>query len=199
MAGTATSWKTTNLAQNAGQLWVDLAIPGAGARLTLDADGTPDATANASAKHLGATKAGVKVMAKSALLDFFVDEFRAPVVRGVDTVEMGISGELVGVTDSILVAFLLPGVGTYATASGYKQVQIGRKAIAYSSIAHIYPLIEDTTKFGIFAVYSALNNTGVEWAIARKELGSTPFAFVGNEITSRAATDTLGNIWNQIA
>lgn len=199
MAGTATSWKTTNIAQNAGQLWAELAVPGASARLTLDADGTPDATANPSAKHLGATRSGVKVLAKSTLIEFFADEFQAPIRKNIDTVSMGITGELLGVTDSILVAFLLPGVGTYATASGYKQVTVGRKALAYSSIAHIYPLVEDSTKLGLFHIYNAINDAGVEWAVARKELGATPFSFVGTEITSRAATDTLGNIWNQIA
>lgn len=199
MAGTAKTWNTSNIAQNAGALWAELAIPGAGARLTLDSDGTPDATANPNAIHLGATKAGSKVMVKSTLQKFYVDEFRGPVVSNIDGVEMGIAGELVGVTKSELLAFLLPGVGTYATASGYKQVTIGAKAIAYSSIALIFPLVEDTTKNGIFHLYSAINDPGVEFAIGRKELGFTPFSFVGYEITSRAATDTLGNVWKQIA
>ena len=60
-------------------------------------------------------------------------------------------------------------------------------------------MIEDTTKWGVFNIYSALNDSGVEWAQSRKELGFTPANFVGYEITSRAATDTLGNFWKQIA
>lgn len=199
MAGTATSWKTTNIALNAGQLWANLAIPGASARLTLDADGTPDATANPSALHLGATKAGAKFMVKSSVTKYNVDEFRAPISASITAVEMGISCELVGVTHSELLAFLLPGVGTYSTASGYKQVTMGSKAIAYSSIACIFPLIEDTSKYGIFHLYSAINDSGVEWAQSRTELGFTPVSFVGYEITSRAAADTIGNSWKQIA
>jgi hypothetical protein len=199
MAGTAVSWKTTNIALNPGQLWANLAIPGAGARLTLDADGTPDATANPSALHLGATKAGAKFMVKSTVTNVQVDEFRAPISSFVDAVQMGISAELVGVTHSELLAFLLPGVGTYSTASGYKQVTIGSKAIVYSSIACIFPLIEDVTKYGVFHIYSGLNDAGVEWAQARTELGGTPVSFVGYEITSRAVADTLGNVWKQIA
>lgn len=199
MAGTAPSWRTTNIAQNAGQLWGSLAIPGAGARITLDADGTPDATANSTAFHYGATKAGSKLMIKSSLTKYYVDEFRGPIVTNLDTVEMGISADLVGVTDMDVITNLLPGVGTYATASGYKQVRVGVKAIAYQSVALIFPLIEDTTKFGIFNLYSALNDTGVEWAQGRKELGFTPVSFVAYEITSRAATDTMGSYWKQIA
>lgn len=199
MAGTAPSWKTTAIAQNAGQLWANLAIPGAGARLTLDADGTPDATANPNAMHLGATKAGARLMIKSSLTNFNVDEFRAPIVTNIEAVQMGISAELVGVTDMDLMEFLLPGVATQATGSGYEQIRVGTKALVYSSVALIFPLIEDTTKYGIFHLYRAINDAGVEWAQSRTELGGTPVNFVGYEITTRAATDTVGAYWKQVA
>jgi hypothetical protein len=200
MAGTAPSWRTTALAQNAGQLWGSLAIPGAGARITLDTDGTPDATANATAFHYGATKAGSKLMIKATQTKFYVDEFRAPIITNIDSIEMGISAELIAVTDMDVITKLLPGVGTYATtASNFKEVRVGIKAITYESIALIFPLIENTAKFGIFNIYSALNDAGVEWAQSRKELGGMPVSFVGYEITTRAATDTLGNYWKQIA
>jgi hypothetical protein len=198
MAGTATSWKTTNIAQSAGQLWRGLAIPGAGARLTLFTDGTPDATANPSAKHMGATKAGARMMVKSTLTEYFADEFQAAIARNVDVVNMGISAELLGVTDLDLVAFLLPGVGTKSAGAQYEEVSIGRTAITYDSIADIFPLIEDTTKYGIFHVYRGLNDAGVEWAQGRKELGGIPINIVGQEITTRASTDTLGKIWKQV-
>lgn len=198
MAGTATDWKTAKIAQNAGWLWRGLAVPGAGARLTLHTDGTPDSTASPNAKHLGATRAGAKLMIKSTLQNFNVDEFRAPIVTNLDTVAMGISGELVGVTDMELMAWLLPGVGTRSTASGYDQVTVGSKAIAYDSIALIFPLIEDTTDYGVFHIYNGLNDPGVEFAVSRKELGFTPFSIVGYEITSRATADTLGSYWKQI-
>lgn len=200
MAGTAPSWRTTALALNAGQFWGSLAIPGAAARITLDADGTPDATANPTAFHYGATKAGSKLMIKSSQTKFYVDEFRGPIVTNIDSIEMGISAELVAVTDMDVVTKLLPGVGTYATtASTFKEVRVGIKAITYESVALIFPLIENTAKFGIFNIYSSLNDAGVEWAQSRKELGFIPVSFVGYEITTRAATDTLGCYWKQIA
>lgn len=198
MAGTPDAWKTANIAQNAGRLYRGLAIPGAGARLSLFSDNTPDITANPNAKHVGATKAGSKLMIKSTLNKFNVDEFRAPIVTNLDAVEMGISAELVGVTDMQLMEWLLPGVATRATAAGYDQNTIGSRAIVYDSIALIFPLIEDVTKVGVFHVYSGLNDSGVEWAVARKELGFTPISVVAYEITTRAAGDTLGNWWKQI-
>ncbi len=199
MAGTALDWKVAKVAQNAGQLWRGLAIPGAGARLTLFSDGTPDATANPNAKHMGATKAGAKLMVKSSNTKFTVDEFQGAIITNIDSIEMGISAELVGVTDMELMAYLMPGVGTRATASGYDEVSIGRKAITYDSIALIFPLIEDTSKFGVFHIYSGNNDTGVEWAQSRKELGFTPVSLIAYEVTTRAATDTMGKVWKQIA
>jgi hypothetical protein len=205
-SATAKSWRTTALAQNAGNLWGSLAIPSAGSRLLIHvADGTPDATANSTAFHFGATKAGAKLMVKPSFDKFNVDEFRGPVVTNIGAVEMGISAELVGITDMDVMTHMLPGVGTYSTgvASGdyvaYKMIQIGTKAITYQSVACIFPLIEDTSKWGVFNLYSALNDNGVEWAQSRKELGFTPANFVAFELTSRSAVDTLGCYWKQIA
>src|SRR6185369_2612959 len=98
MAGSATSWKTNAIALNAGQLWGSLAIPGAAARVTLFSDGTPDATANPTAFHYGATKAGSKVSIKSQQTKFYVDEFRGPIVTNIDQIDMSLAGEVVGVT-----------------------------------------------------------------------------------------------------
>lgn len=199
MAGTALSWKTTDIAQNAGQLWSGIPVPGAGARLTLAADGTPDATANPAAKHLGATTAGTKLMAKATYTSYNVDEFRAPIATNIDAVEMAISANLVGVTDLELMEILTPGLGTYSTASGYKQLTMGARAIVYTGIAFIFPLISDPTKYGVWHLYKALNTTGLEFTAARKELGSTPVSFTGYEITTRSAVDTIGSYWMQSA
>lgn len=200
MAGTTLTWNTDNVANNAGQLFYDLAIPGAGARLSLDASTkTPDSTANPSAKHAGATQEGATCSVKSSQTTYSVDEFRAPIITNVDAVSMTIAAALVGVTKHELMGFLLPGVGTYSTASGYKQVQMGSLAIVYSSVALIFPLIEDTTKVGVFHLYKSLNDAGIEFQVSRTKLAFTPINMVGHEITSRAATDTLGNYWKEIA
>lgn len=197
-AGTAVSWRGTALAQNAGQLWGQLAVPSAGSRITLYTDGTPEATANPTAFHFGVTKAGAKLSIKPKYTKYYADEFRGPLVTNVDEVEMMIAAELLAVTDMDVIKNLLAGVGTYATSSGYKQVTVGSLAIAYQCVAHIFPLIEDTTKWGVFNLYSSVNEAGVEWEQSRKALGSMPVSFSGYEVTTRAAADTLGNFWKQI-
>lgn len=197
MADVSDAWKTSNIAQNHGRLYRTVAVPGAGARPTMGAvAGVLD---SAVAVHMGATREGSKLMVKSELTKHYVDEFRGPIVTNIDTVAMGISAELVGVTDMQLAAYLLPGVGTRATGSGYDYVTVGSKAIAYDCVVLTYALIEDTTKTGWFMLYNAINDAGIEWAQGRKVLGGTPVSLVGYELTSRATADTLGQFGKVIA
>lgn len=199
MAGTSLSWKTTNIILGAGQLFANMAIPGAGARATLDATTkTPDSTANPNAIHLGATQAGTKVMIKTQLEEYYVDEFAAAVATNVSQVDASMEGGLVGVTDMDLLELLTPGMGTESAGSGYAQVTMGQRAIVYTSVALIAPLIEDTTKVMVVQFYKALNTTGVEINFGRKDLAFTPFNFKAYEVTTRAAADTLANVWKEV-
>lgn len=198
MAGTATDYNSLVIAQTKGQLWANLAIPGANARLTLHTDGTPESVANPTAKHLGMTKEGAKFMVKPSYDEYFADEFAAPIKTNVGTTEASIEAELIQVMDMNLLELLTPGIGTYSTAAGYMQVQLGSRAIVYTSIALIFPLEADATKFGVFHLYRANNTGGIEIGLGRKQLSGIGISFKGYEITSRAAVDTLGNAWKQI-
>lgn len=200
MAGTAVNWRGTELAVYEGQLWGQLAIPSASARLTLHTDWTPESVANPNAFHYGHTKDGVKARIKASYIDHYADESPSPLVSFVDKVDMGIAGALLAVTDMDVIKNLLAGVGTYATGSGYKQVTIGDFAIAYQSIACIFPLHSASSAYyGIFHCYSSFNKVGVEFDVARTKMGELPIDFMGYGITTRASTDTTGNYWKQIA
>jgi hypothetical protein len=83
MAGTATRYNPLTIPMGiVAQLWANLAVPAAAARITLDADGTPDATANPNAKHLGHTDAGLTVTARETNQDWFADENPFPIGPG---------------------------------------------------------------------------------------------------------------------
>ena len=192
------NWRISNMSALPGQLWIKGATPGAGALFTLHTDGTPDATLNTAVQHLGATKAGAKVMVKGTIDKISVDEFRSPVISTVGGSEMGISAELAAVNDTNVLTWMLPGIATRSiTAATSEQVKIGITAIVYTSAIHIFPLQADQTKYGYFHIYNGLNDTGVAWAISRKEAGFTPISIVGFELTTRAATDTMGCIFKQ--
>lgn len=200
MAGTSDSWRGTALGVGYGRLYGQMGTAAGGGRHTLDAStNTPDSTANASAFHFGVTDKGSKFGIKVSYTDFYGDEFRGPLVTTVDKVEMNIAATLLAVTDMDVIKNILAGVGTYSTASGYKQVTIGALAIAYQSVVNIFPLVEDPTKVGVFALYSAINKAGVEWDQARVSRAGIPVDFMAYEVTTRATADTLGNYWKQIA
>lgn len=199
MAGKATNWNTAAIANSKGQLWANLAIPGAGARLTLHTDGTPDSTANPNAVHLGMTREGAKYMVKPTFEDYFADEFRAPIKSQLTQIEAAITAELLQVHDSDLLALLSNGFGTRTTGTGYEQITFGEIAMVYTSIALIFPLEADPTKFGVFHLYKARNEGGIETELGRRKLSGVPINFKGLDITSRAAADTIGSFWKQVA
>lgn len=194
------NWRIAYMSALPGQFWVKTATPGASANLSVHTDGTPDATLNTVAQHLGGTKAGCKVMVKPTIDKFSIDEFRNPVITTVGGMQMGISAELAAVNDTNVLAWLLNGVATRTVTSNVtEQIKIGITALSYYGGVVLFPLQLDQTKFGWFHIYNGLNDAGVEWAITRKEPGFTPISFVGLELTTRALTDTMGAIVTQNA
>lgn len=199
MAGTATNWNVAAIANSIGQLWANVAIPAAGARLTLHTDGTPDSTASPNARHLGMTREGAKYMVKPTYEDYFADEFRAPIKSQITALEAAITAELLQVTDMALLELLSAGFGTKATGTGYEELALGEIALVYTSIALIFPLEADPTKFGVFHLYKTRNEGGIETDMGRKKLSGLPVNFKGLDIPSRAKADTLGKFWKQVA
>lgn len=204
-AATAKNWRVAASSLNPANVWGELAIPGAAARHRIhEADGTPDATANASAFHFGFTKGGVDLMVAPTFDKYKADEFRGPIITNISDLQMGIAGEFGAITDLVAMTKLLSGVATYATGAlsgddaAYTEMRIGTKAITYQSLAAIFELRETAGEWGIFHLYSALNDSGIKWKQSRTEQGFTPFNFVGFEITTRALTDTMGNVWKTV-
>ncbi len=200
MAGTATNYDTTTIiVDRVAQVWAGLAIPSASARLTLDADGTPDATANPNAIHLGHTVEGTTITIASALTKHFVDELEAPFKSSVDATEMMFEGRFAQVMDEDVLKQITAPFGTYATGSGYKEFSIGRKTLTYTSVAIIFPTPQDVTKFAVAHIYNGLNEAGLAFSISRKGMADTPFKFVAYGLSTRAVTDTVGKYWYQTA
>lgn len=198
MAGTATDWNVAAIANTKGQIWANLAIPGAGARITLATDGTPDATANPNAKHLGMTREGAAFLVKPKYDQYYADEFVAPIKTNLTEQEMMTTAELLQVTDTALLELLTPGVGTKSTGTGYEQVTFGQRALAYTSVAVIFPTEADPTKFAVFHLYKAMNEGGIDMKVGRKQLTGLPVSFRGYDITSRATADLSGSFWKQV-
>lgn len=199
MAGSPLAFSATQITNQYGWFWVGLAVPGAGARITLHTDGTPESVANPSAKHLGHTTEGWEMTANTTTEEQFLDEQVAAVDEAISELAVALAANL-GQTQDIsgVLQHLISGFGTYGTAAGYEQIQLGITSIIYTPCALITPTKADATKFMIYNLYKSKNDSGLANQIKRRGLGNNPVAFRGKAITSRAATDTVGNFWKQI-
>jgi hypothetical protein len=199
MAGSSKNFDTqTIIVDSVGEIWAGLAVPAANARITLYTDGTPESVANPNAIHLGHTKEGAKITINSSITKHYADEEAAPIKATVEQTEFMIEGNFLQLLDEDVLKKLTAGFGTYGTAAGYKQFQIGRRALVYESIALIFPTPADITKFAVGHIYNAINEGGLGFGVSRKGMAESPFKFVGYGLTSRAASDSLGNYWWQI-
>lgn len=199
MAGTAKSYDATKIILGPGDLWLNVAVPSAAARMTLHTDGTPDSTANPQAKHLGMTKEGCEITYKPNVQDFEADEITSPFLSRIITEELSIKGEMFQVFDWALLAKMTVG-GTYNTNTAYEEMTLGGlSTVTTMSIALIAPDINNpTTKFVVCQIYKTYNKAGWNFRETRKQPASLPFEFMGLSVTSRASGDQIGNIWKQV-
>jgi len=185
-------WDVLKTIQTQAQIWAGLAIPGAGAGLTLDANGEPDPTANPLRKHLGHTAEGAEALVKPTYNNFNVDESPVAFKRSVGDCEMAIVANLVQLEDMDIATLLLPGIATKSSPTGHTRLTFGLIPVVYSCIAIIWPRETDPTKFGYVMGYRMANDEGLAMQFGRTKLAGAPVSFKAFGITSRASTDIFG-------
>jgi|ERR1051325_1270051 hypothetical protein len=202
MAGTALNWNTINIPRGKRvELWAKVAVPGAGARITLATDGTPDATANPTALPLGRTVDGAEIQYATTLQNRVSDEFDAPFDSSIEMVEGIIACNIMNTLDTDIMNLIMVGT-TKAVGTGYEELSFGGlQSVVKVSVVAIFEMPEDSTKRGVFQLYSALNNQKLAWRIRHSgnAIGSTPVAFQGYSVSSRATGDQVGKYWKQVA
>lgn len=185
---------------NFGKLYVGLAIPAANAHTKLASDGTPDAVENPAAVHVGITDKGVKFTGKATVQKFYGDEFAYPLNEVITVVDASFSGNFLQIMDFDVLAAMTKGIGTRNDGAGFQKIDLGTlNAPIYQSIALIFPLLEDPTRFGIFHLYKAMQTAGFDFDISKKAQASSPFTFEGTGITTRATTDQIGYICKEVS
>lgn len=198
MPGTATNFNANQIAIGPGKAWLNVAVPGTGARLTLHTDGTPESVANPNAKHLGLTEAGTTMKIGNNIESFEADELTAPYRQQLTGDEATISGNMLQTENTELVEKMLPG-GTRTTGAGYEQVTFGGKiTITGFSVAVIAPTAADATKYAVFQLYNCINFGGLEYTLSRKTPSSSPFEFQGQSVSTRVEGDQVGSYWKQV-
>src|SRR6478735_7818568 len=93
-----------NLGGTANAPW-DL---GAGIRLLLHTDGSPNATQNPNAINLGMTEGGENFSVKPTKTDFFADEFTDPIASRVTAEEVLLAGSLLQIADMAVQQIMNP-------------------------------------------------------------------------------------------
>lgn len=203
MAGSTKSYDATKIILGPGDLWLDVAVPSAGARATIDTTSgshTPDSTAHPNAKHLGMTMEGTEVAYAPNVQDFEADEITAPYLSRIITEVLSIKGKMLQVFDWDLLESMTVG-GVKATGSGYEELPIGgRSSVTTTSILLIAPdITTPATYYTVVQLYKTYNSAGWAFPITRKNPASLAFEFKGQAITTRAVGDQVGNIWKKVA
>lgn len=201
MAGTAKNYNANQIVLGPSDLWLNVAVPAASSRMTLDTDGTPDATANPNAIHLGMTAGGVTFEYVPEIQDFSSDELTAPHLSRIISERATLKGEFLQVFNWNLLEKMTVG-GTKSvdtnTSTGYEQLTMGGlSTISTFSIALIGLDISGTNQWWVVQLYKTFNRAGFNFTVTRKDQSRAPFEFNGQAVTSRAAGDQIGNFWHQ--
>lgn len=196
---TADNFSSTTVAIGPGKLYAGLAIPGAGGRLILSSDGTPDATQNPSALHLGYTQDGVEFKKGHTLTGFTPDETNYPIISRVTGEEASISGSLWQIMDFDIAVILDP-LATRSNLAGTQGMTFGGlTTFSYQSVAVIFPIEGSSAPviYGVFHLYKAVNDQGLAAKVTKTAPGASPFGFKGHTIPTRAAGDQVGRAYRQ--
>lgn len=206
MAGTANNWLTTRIALGPAKAYGNLGGTtnaewdlAAGVRLLLDTDGTPNATQNPFAVHLGMTEGGEEWSVKPTKTDFFADEFSNPITSRITAEEAVISGSLLQIADMAVQALMNP-TATRSDVGGTEGLTWGGVTTpVFRSFAVIWPVEGSSTLFNVFHIYKGYNDQGLAAQLTSKKLGASPFAIRAYAITTRTSGDQIARFYRQVS
>lgn len=179
------------------QIWAGLTVPLPGARLTLNAQGEPDATENPNRIQIGLTEAGARTDWGWEGEDEYFDEYPTPLGLDISRRYYNLTTTPAEILNWDVVELLANGIGTRDSGAGYDGILIGTSAITYTSVACIAPRRNDPTKFVVSHIYNAIIKPNAQIAFSRQERANIPVEFTGTPVTGRTPTSNLGHFWSQ--
>ncbi len=192
MAGTAKAYVPAAMNQGPGDIWIIGTPPSDSAqRLTLAADGTPDATAHPSSIHLGATTGPITFNLKNKAKDIMADQFDAPIDKFVEAVEGTLEAEMAQQSVDLLQQAFSTGV--YSTGTGYKQLTFGGIAQVPSvCVAAIAPKRMGAGLFLVSLLYKVATTDGFTVTYGRAKQSAHKLTFHGMVDITRTAGRQIG-------
>lgn len=199
MAGTSKNYNANQVVLGPSDVWLNVAVPSAGSRMTLHTDGTPDSTANPNAVHLGMTAAGVTFEYKPDIQDFTSDELTAPHISRIISEACTLKGEFLQVFNwALLEKMTVGGTKNTSASPAYEELTIGGlSTISTYSVALIGPDISGSSEYWCIQLYKTYNKAGFNFTVTRKDQSKAAFEFHGLAIPSRASGDQIANFWHQ--
>jgi hypothetical protein len=192
----------TKIHQGPGHLWLDVAVPVSGSRLVIDTSGTPT---SGTPVYGGAIDAAtiVSIAAKMELVE--ADQISAPI----DAIMTGEVAEIEATMKESDFAKLKHYLqhGTYnsdtdtglpALAQDFEELTFGGIIpVAKTSVAVISPRRDNTAKFLVSQLYSAVQIEAIKLPFTRKKETMYGVKFTALAVTTRAVGDQCGKIYRQ--
>jgi hypothetical protein len=199
MPASTKNYNANQIILGPSDIWLDVAVPTSGQRLTLTS-GTPDDATSGSAVHLGMTAAGVTFEYVPEIQDFTSDELTAPHMSRIISESCTIKGEFLQVFNWNLLQKMTVGgtrnVST-ATAGPYEELTMGGlSTVSTYSIALIGQDISGSSEYWVIQLYKTYNKAGFNFAVTRKDQSKAAFEFMGLAVTGRAIGDQIANFWH---
>lgn len=188
--------------QGPGNLWLDVAVPVSGSRLVIDTSGVPT---SGTPVFGGAIDSATTVTIGAQMNLVEADQISAPI----DAIMTGELEEIEATMKESDFAKLKHYLqhGTYdadtdtglpAGAQDYEELTFGGIIpIAKTSVAVISPRRDDTTKFLVSQLYSAVQIEAIKLPFTRKKETMYGVKFTGLAVTTRAVGDQVGKIYRQ--
>jgi hypothetical protein len=192
----------TKIHQGPGKLWLNVAVPAAGARLVINEAGEPTA---GTPFFAGATEGAATVILSPKLEQITADQVSAPI----DVVMTGEAATVeVTMKESDLAKlkfFIVHGsfsTGTDTTlpagAQGYEEISFGGiLPIPKTSVAVISPRRDATGKFVVSQLYQAYQAEAVQIPFQRGKETTYKVKFEGLADPTRAPGDQVGKLYRQ--
>lgn len=193
----------TKIHQGPGMLWLDVAVPTSGNRLTIDSTGTPTA---GTPLFAGATDGAATMVLTPKLTEITADQVAGPV----DVVMTGEAASIeVTLKESDLAKLKNYVVnGSFATGTdsslpagsqSYEEISFGGlMAIPKTSVAVISERRDSPGKFVVAQLYQAYQAQAVQLPFQRAKETTYKIKFEGLADPARTAGDQVGKIYRQV-
>jgi hypothetical protein len=185
----------TKTQKGPSRIYTGIAIPAAGAEVTIGEDGVPDPTESPNCKQIGLTENGATCTITKTEQEEFFDEFKQSLARTVEQTGMMIKCKATQILDIDVLTVISSGVGTPQTITGKKKLKIGEAVITNTGIAVVAATRNDPTKFIVFHIYSGHNVANIDFPLSRQTRAGIDVEFHGVAVTSRSTDDILGAVW----